>query len=380
MPIKKKIIIVVPSLSGGGAEKVASTLLDFMHVHEQNIEIVLVLFDRSPFNIVPERINIRYLDVKPAENILSLGIKTFKIIFGLRGIIKEAGPCSVLSFMEYPNLMCILGNILAGRNDRVVITVHILPSDVYKNSTQLLEKIMMKLVRRFYKRASAIVAVSKGIRNDLIANFRVAETKSIVIPNPIDPIRIEQFSCAVPDEDIFKDDIPVILAAGRLTKQKGFNHLLKAFAAVCKKKKAFLAILGEGEERENLNQLIRELGIGNNARLLGFKENPYAYMKRSTIFVLSSVFEGFGVVILEAMVCGLPVIATRSYDGIEDIIENEKNGLLIPVADVRALADAMLKLLDNENLRNSLAEDGKKKAEQFSVDKIAEIYKRVLCR
>jgi len=378
MPIKKKVVFVVPSLKGGGAERVAVTLLEYFQEHERDIDLVLVLFDRGELNIGLQRIDIRYLDVRPAGNFLSAITKICRIIAGLARLIREQSPCTVLGFMEYSNLMCILSNMLAGRNDRVVITVHILPSDVYKNSAQYLEKIMLKLVGIFYKKASAVIAVSKGIRNDLITNFGADERQTVVIPNPIDLSRIERSSREVPDENIFEGDIPVILAVGRLTKQKGFDHMLRAFSEVCRERKAVLVIFGEGEEKKNLEALIRELGIGNSARLLGFKDNPYSYLKRSTLFVLSSLFEGFGVVLLEAMACGLPVIATRSYEGIEDIIENEKNGLLVPVADVGALVGAMERLLQDEALRNALAQEAALRLTRYRVDAIAAEYKKVL--
>jgi len=139
-----------------------------------------------------------------------------------------------------------------------------------------------------------------------------------------------------------------------------------------------LVILGEGKEEANLKKLSKELGIDKQVLFLGFKDNPYKYMKRSTIFVFPSLYESFGIAMVEAMSCGVPVIATKSYEGIENIIEQERTGLLINVGDEHVLAESMLRVLDDDGLRRSLSKEAKKKVLNYSVEKITKQYKAVL--
>ena len=132
------------------------------------------------------------------------------------------------------------------------------------------------------------------------------------------------------------------------------------------------------ENNPQLKKLSKEIGIDKQVFFLGFKDNPYKYMKRSTIFVFPSLYESFGIAMVEAMSCGVPVIATKSYEGIEDIIEHGKTGLLIAVADENALSESMFRLLDDDGLRRSLSDEAKKKVLNYSVEKITKQYKAVL--
>ena len=118
---------------------------------------------------------------------------------------------------------------------------------------------------------------------------------------------------------------------------------------------------------DNLENYTKELDISHNVVFLGFQSNPFKYLSRATVFVLSSLWEGFGNVIIEAMACGIPVISTRCPSGPDEIITNEVNGLLVPVGDMNALAKAILRLLEDESLRKRIAEAGRKRAEDFRV-------------
>ncbi len=376
---KKKIVFVVPSLRGGGAEKVASSLFESMQSSAENIKLVLVLFERNLLGSFGQNVDIRYLSVSSNKNIIYTIKKFFWVIYRLSKIIQNESPCTILSFMDYSNVVSIIGNWLSGRKNKVIISVHILPTDdLYKYATDFWKKIMGVLIKSLYNKANSIIAVSQGVRNDLVENFRIDKRKIHVIHNPIDLNKIDLLSLEDVSERPLNEDIPIILSVGRLSKQKGFEYLLKAFSVLKGKRDARLIILGEGEEEPNLKELSKSLGVDEKVFFLGFKDNPYKYMKRSTIFVLSSLYEGFGIVIVEAMACGIPVIATKSYVGIEDIIEHEKNGLLVPVADENALAESILRLLDDMELRMSMSEEAKKNIRKFSIERITDQYKAVL--
>ena len=142
-------------------------------------------------------------------------------------------------------------------------------------------------------------------------------------------------------------DLPVILGIGRLTKQKNFEHLIKSFKEVLKVKKARLIILGEGEERSNLEKLIINNNLIDLVDLPGFVDNPYAFMKKADVFVLSSSWEGFGNVIVESMSVGTPVVCTDCKSGPNEILNNGEYGFLVKVNDIEDMSNKILKILIN---------------------------------
>ena len=376
---KKKVVFVVPSLRGGGGERVAATLLESLQRSSSNIKLILVLFDvESTGNLGPD-IDVRYLNVRKSLDIIYTIKKFFKVIFYLSRIIKNESPCTILGFMDYSNVVSIIGNWLSGKKNKVIISVHNIPIvQMRECAPNFWEKIMGLLIKVFYNKADSIIAVSKHVGDDLVKNSRINEKLIHIINNPIDIDRINYLSNEDVAEEFFNEDAPIILAVGRLSKEKGFEYLLKAFSLLKERSNARLVILGEGKEEANLKKLRKELGIDKQVLFLGFKDNPYKYMKRSTIFVFPSLYESFGIAMVEAMACGIPVIATQSYAGIEDIIEHEKTGLLIAVADEKALSESMFRLLNDEELRRSLSIEAKKKVENFSIEKITKKYKKVL--
>jgi glycosyltransferase involved in cell wall biosynthesis len=166
---------------------------------------------------------------------------------------------------------------------------------------------------------------------------------------------------------------PVILAVGRLVKQKDFDTLIRAFGLVRKERPARLMVLGEGREREKLLALIKNLGLEQDVTLHGFVENPFKYIKHAAVFVLSSLWEGFGNVIVEAMALGTPVVATECPSGPSEILEEGKWGRLVPPGDVDALAQSIIDTLDDSNPPAVAS-----RAEEFSVEKAIDGYLRVL--
>jgi glycosyltransferase involved in cell wall biosynthesis len=172
----------------------------------------------------------------------------------------------------------------------------------------------------------------------------------------------------------------VVVAFGRLISRKGFDDLLKAFRIVRDKMKSRLIIIGDGEEHNNLQNLSYSLSLEDDVTLTGYLDNPYEILSSADVFVLSSRWEGFGNVIIEAMACGVPVISTDCPYGPNEIITHGVNGLLVPVGDVQAMAEAIVTLLRDRALRTSLAEAGRKRAQDFSVDKMVAEYEKVFER
>jgi glycosyltransferase involved in cell wall biosynthesis len=265
---------------------------------------------------------------------------------------------------------------------KIIIIEHSLFSRTAINTSKLIRRLIAGfifpyLMRTLYPHAKAIVCVSKGVAND-IARITGCQNKIRVIYNPI--VDVEMYTLArepVSHPWFFDKDIPIILAVGRLVKAKDYPTLFRAFSLVLQRKPARLLVLGEGKERKKLEKLAQELAISDKIALLGLQKNPYKFMANASIFVLSSQQEGFSTAIVEAMACGLPVVSTDCEAGPGEIIENGKNGFLVSVGDSKAFAEAMIKLLENPSLRQDFSREGKKRAQDFTVENKSREYEQL---
>jgi glycosyltransferase involved in cell wall biosynthesis len=209
--------------------------------------------------------------------------------------------------------------------------------------------------------------------------YRFPENKVVVIHNPLDIGRVRSLGTDGVGHPWYREPAPVITAVGRLTPQKGFPYLLKAVRILLSEgMDCRLAILGRGPEEEQLRNLASDLGIEDSVAFLGFQENPYKYLARSSVFVLSSLYEGFPNALLEAVALGIPSAATRCPTGPEEIITDGVDGILVPPADEKALADAIKRLLLDRDLRDRLSRAGKKRAESFGAEKIVREYENLI--
>jgi glycosyltransferase involved in cell wall biosynthesis len=172
--------------------------------------------------------------------------------------------------------------------------------------------------------------------------------------------------------------VPIVITVGRHAEQKDHETLIRAFARTRQRVPARLVLIGQGPLRGELEGLARELGVAESVVFAGWQANPFAWLARSDLFVLSSRYEGFGNVIVEAMACGLPVISTDCPSGPNEILRNGEDGLLVPVADVEALADAMTNVLTDEALRSKLAQKASRRAPDFDISVIGPQYETLL--
>ena len=227
-----------------------------------------------------------------------------------------------------------------------------------------------------YRWADRVVAVSEGVAEDVEKLFLVPRAKIVVIYNPIIGEGLEEkASKAVDHPWLDQDQFPVILGVGRLIGQKDFTTLLKSFFEVKKEiTGAKLIILGEGNKRVNLEKEIEELGLTEDVDLPGYVDNPYSYMKKSSVFVLSSAWEGFGNVLVEAMAVGTTVVSTDCPSGPAEILNHGEFGLLVPVGDIQALAGAVVAAIKNPVEPDILIG----RAGDFSVDKAVDKYLEII--
>jgi glycosyltransferase involved in cell wall biosynthesis len=293
--------------------------------------------------------------------------------------------CATISaFLTEANLVAILAKTFFDRRLRVVANVHDVTTSILASSRKLKNRqrfLLRSLIRLLYARADSVVAVAGGVKSDMVQHFKVPDGKIAVIHNPIDVTRIQVRAVEpVAYPWVSRKESVLAVAVGRLVKLKGFDFLIQAFAQLPKTLDARLIILGEGVERPRLEQMIGQFGLQERAALLGFQDNPWKYMARADVLVLSSLTEGSPNVIGEAMALGLPVLATDCSAGVSDYVQDGQNGLLVPPGDVKALSEGLQRLLSDGSLRQRLAQGARERATAFDIGKAVQTYEAVLVR
>lgn len=360
---EKRIALFFPSLHGGGAERVMLNLAWGLVNKGVNVDLVLTRAEGAFVQQIPK--GIRVFDLKASRAIASLP--------GLVGYLRRETPYALLSAMDHNNVVAVMARKIARVPVRLVVSVHGTLSKSAAHAPSLRGKLMPLWVRLAYHHADAVVAVSDGVAQDLVVSAGIKPDNVKVIYNPV--VTPDIFIKA--EEEVehpwFRNgEPPIILGVGRLALQKDFCTLIKAFALVRKKYNARLVILGEGEERPRLEALARELSVSDEVFMPGFVQNPYKYMKRAGVFVLSSQWEGFGNVLVEAMAVGTPVVSTDCPSGPAEILEDGRWGEIVPVGDVEALAEGIIRALHEPRGRAVV------RAKEFSCEKIVEEYIEVL--
>lgn len=330
------LAIFLPSLRGGGAERVMVNLARGFSERGLAVDLVLAKAEGPYLAQVPSEV--RIVDLRARRVLLSLP--------GLVRYLRSQQPKALLSALNHANVVALSAQQLARVPARVVVSVHSTLSRAIDNSQDLRTRFMPLVVRSFYPWAHSVVAVSHGVAEDLVRITGIPKEKVTVIYNPvITPEVLAKAEEAINHPWFAPGQPPVVLGVGRLTAQKDFSTLIRAFALVRKERPARLLILGEGEERKKLEALVREMGLEHDVALPGFVENPYKYMKRAGVFVLSSRSEGLPTVLIEAAALGVPVVSTDCPSGPAEVLKgNEKQ--LVPVGDAYALAQAILRSLE----------------------------------
>src|SRR3989344_5122232 len=313
-------------------------------------------------------------------NLSNLYVPTalFKLIVYFR---KERPDIFVAAF-PHINVLAMMAKVLSGVKAKVILTDHNHFFGLASNARSLYRRffgmfILPHLMRIFYPLSNVVICASEGVAESILDVVNIPD-KVKVIYYPVAVDKIQDWSKESVDHPWFLDSkIPVVLAAGRLINQKDFPTLLYAFKLVIGVKPARLVILGDGKDRKKLEKLIQKLGISENVALLGFQKNPFKYMKNASVFVLSSMHEGFGNVLVEAMACGTPVISTDCKSGPGEIIENGKSGILVPVGDYKSLSKAIIKVLSDGSLRQKFSAEGLERVKYFSVEKNIRGYEKV---
>jgi glycosyltransferase involved in cell wall biosynthesis len=360
----RKIAILSPSLEAGGAERVVLNLARGFVQQGNHVHLLLANASGKFLEDIPEKVVLFDFGKTRVS-------RAYKPLLHYLRLHK---PDILLSTQTHANIMASFACIRARLPTKLVLGEH---STISQNLGPPLGafkgKIIRILAKQLFLKADAIVAVSSGVAEDLMRVLDLPQSKLRVIYNPIDIDEILLHADEPLDDGdrfLVADGPALILAVGRLTKAKNYSALLRVFAQVRQKNDAHLLILGEGEERGLLDGLVKELGLESWVRMPGYVKNPYPYMSRADIFVLSSDWEGFPVVLVEALACGTPVVSTDCRSGPAEILGHGRYGALVPVGDLPALTEAILQTLDVDTNRAEL----RKRAHQFSAEQSIKQY------
>ncbi len=361
----KKIALFLPDLEGGGAQRIVLTLAENFVANGIAVDLILIKAEGPFLKDVPRRVKlISLLSTTNSRSLIGVVVVLYKLVKYLR---LECPDCLVSS-MSRPNILASISRYLAK-----TLTPLILRED---NTSPNIRDWPTRLgMRWFYPRANGCIAISEGVKQDLMHFFSVQPQNIFTVHNPVDVYQVRHLANEnIPHPWFRSNTVPVILGIGRLTAQKDFSTLIRAFAAARSNRALKLIILGEGPLRFKLENLVCELKIKNDVWMPGFVSNPYAYMKGATLFVLSSKWEGLGVVVIEALALGMRVVSTDCHSGPAEILDNGHYGRLVPVGDVDALNKAILLSLDDAVDEALL----RKRADMFSPEKIIPQYLSIL--
>jgi GalNAc-alpha-(1->4)-GalNAc-alpha-(1->3)-diNAcBac-PP-undecaprenol alpha-1,4-N-acetyl-D-galactosaminyltransferase len=361
-----RLTLIISSLTSGGAERAVVLLAEGFLKKGYQVTVLTLDNQQNDFYQLPNEVQRLALSITGySQTLVHAIVNNIKRIRVLRKVILQQNSDIVISFLDTTNIVTMLA--LTGTKYPVLL------SEQNNPCTNSKGRIWDNLRFLTYPKAAKVISTSQGV--DSYFNW-LPKSKRAVIYNPL--ATVEDGSNTVDLPQGADPEKKWIIAMGRLTYQKGFDILLPAFHQIINKYPNWqLIILGEGQLRSELEHLKDDLGLSHQVILPGVIKNPFPLLKKSHIFVLSSRFEGFGNVLIEAMACGLPVISTDCPSGPREIIRDGIDGILVPNEDISALASAMDRLMCDEKERQRLAAHAPEGVTRFSLEKIVEMWEVV---
>jgi len=377
-----KIMFILTTYEKGGVSTVARNLLHSMA--EEKLNLVL-LAERLSGEHYPFEEGIKIIDLKvnAQRNFLFKMFNIVRHLSAMRRSIREESPDVIISFASQVNCYTLLSLSFGFRNKpKVIITEH--SEEMFlrsKNSGIRYEfsKIFYRTLMMFlYPRAEYIIAVSGTIARHVKRMPFVSKKMVRTIHNPIVIDDIRKLSLRDDLESNIKYATPCVATISRLSSEKGVHFLIQGFKILLEKMDAHLVIIGGGVERPLLERMSKSLGIEEKVTFTGWMDNPFKHLKKTDIFVLPSLWEGFPMAVLEAMACGVPVVAADSSGGIREVIEDGVNGILIEPGSPVAIADSVYALLSNKEKMERMTREAYKGIEEFDVERIKKKYEDLI--
>lgn len=363
---ERERLAVLLSYSGdGGVERMMNNLIGLFIDRGYAVDVLVLKAHGGHFSGLPAAARVIRLDSEHAA---------FAVPSLVRYLRSER-PLALLAAKDRAGRAAIRARERAGVQTRVVLRIGNTLSQSLANRGRLRRWLRYRPIRRLYPNADAIIAVSSGVAEDVIDTSGVTPDRVHVIRNPAITPDIDALAAAAPEHPWLTDGgPPIVLGVGRLTRQKDFPTLLRAVANLRGRRDVRLIILGEGEGREELEGLARQLGLAGSVVFPGFVRNPYSWMARARVFVLSSAWEGSPNSLTEAMYLGVPVVSTDCRSGPRELLAGGRFGALVDVGDEKGLAAAIESTLDNplpgEELRGAVSE--------YTAERSADRYLEVL--
>ena len=394
---RRKIAIFLPSLPAGGVARVMLQLAQAFVNQGHTVDLVLCRSDGAFMGHLPPQIRVLELKSRPVlvsrlllilKNFAAIQVLFLPILSSLKPpkslaflpdlihYLRKEQPDVLLSAKTHTNLVALWATQLAETSNRVVISERTTLGDITKTSPKWRWRFILPVLAHEYPKAGGIITVSNGVKEELAISTGLRPEKITTIYNPVLTKTIREKSLESINHPWFqkKEPTPIILGVGRLVPQKDFSTLIKAFSRVRQNQPAHLVIIGEGRQRSELETLAQSLGIDKDVWMPGLSDNPYAFMSKASMLVLSSIYEGLPNVLIEALACGCPIVSTDCPSGPSEILLKGKYGTLVPMGDIHALAQAIHHTLDHPPNRNDLLV----RAADFDIEKISRQYLEVL--
>lgn len=364
----KHIALFIPSLNGGGAERVMISLAKEFSRRGFKVDLVVSTTTGPYLKEVPDAVNLKNLDCS----------RVLFSVLKLAQYMRKERPHVLMSTMNHANVVAIISGLISFSPVKVIVREANTVTTALKASSKLADKVILRLLKVLYPRAANIICPSHGIAADLEFQLNIPKDKLKVIYNPLDIKHVSLLAAEKSPHPWIEAGENIILGVGRLAKQKDFDTLIEAFSIVkdCSDVPVKLVILGEGEDRDKLQNHIDRLGLKDCTDLPGFVENPYPFIKHSRCYVLSSLWEGLPNVLIQALALGTPAVATDCPSGPVEILESGKWGELVAMSQPEEMAHAILRVLGKAENNNSLVKNYC--LEKFGLERIADEYLDVL--
>jgi glycosyltransferase involved in cell wall biosynthesis len=355
---------------GGTEAKLVRNFLPALKKGEVLNPKLLLLRNEGEFaNLIPDDIETFSLEEEKRTKLPQLVVR-------LRKALNKLDSEVLVSCMWYPALISYGARRLSPGAFTHVIhdTVPMMEFIKYELSHERFRWLKLHLIRKAYADADALIGNSQGVKDDFL-DFGMQAEKVHMIYNPLNREMIVRMA---EEESDINVNVPLVVSAGRLVYQKAFDVLMKAFRKVRDQVKAKLLIIGDGYMKQELLSMREALGLRDDVVFTGFQQNPFKFIKHATVFCLASRYEGFPNVVLEAMTLGVPVVVTNCHAGPSEITEDGKYGILIPPEDPDALAEAILTILTDSQLRDKFSALALAKSGDFGFEASLAAYEHLL--
>lgn len=362
------ISLFIPSLAGGGAERSMVVLANELSLIGYKVDFLIAVDLEQEF----------YLDTLNS-NINIIRFKANRTLFSLNRYIqylKIAKPNCIISTIKHSNIVSYFARLFGNKASTLIFREANTPS--LEKTRSILYKFSLFFVKHIYRNVDYVVAVSQGVYNDLRSYYGISESKLKLIYTPTQIALVREKS-KIDEPNTWLDDpnLKVIVSVGRLAPQKDYPTLIDAFSKIRCKENTRLIILGEGEKRGELEKQVIEYNLENFVSFIGFKENVFSYIRKADVFVLCSKYEGLPGVLIQALICGTPVVSSDCPSGPFEILDGGKFGKLFTVGDSGELASRLDEVLDG-NFFSDYAEIDRYLAGLFSTEITMQKYKAII--